>query len=179
MKQAPRIGRAIERAVEAREPTLPAQKVGAVRPDDKGFITRWIRERFRASAWSVEVPGVHPSSGLGYDELLDIFEEHGRDFRAETPALNRFVLAELQIRFEELGRVPTVAEFNESMGLAVLAWIVKRFAGTVRDVRMRRLTTAYAKRKRRMGYGNRPIGTATGSLAHRVAEFGRVRVVKA
>jgi len=179
VKQAPRIGRAIERAVADREPTLPREKPGTIRPDDKGAITRWIRERFRASDWSLDVPGVHPGSGLDYDALLDIFEEHGRDFRAETPALNRFVLAELQARFEELGRIPTVREFNESMGLAVLAWIVKRFAGTVRDVKLRRLTRAYAHRKRALGYGNRPIGTATGSLAHRVAEFGRVTVRKA
>lgn len=179
MKQAPRIGRDIERAVEDREPSLPRDKVGAVRPAERGLITRTIREMFRARDWSLDVPGVHPGSGLEYDALLDIFEAHGRDFRAETPALNRFVLAELQARFEELGRIPTQREFNESMGIAVLAWIVKRFAGTVRDVKLRRLTLPYAKRKRRLGYGNRPIGTATGSLAHRVAEFGRVRVVKA
>lgn len=178
MKQAPRIGRAIERAVEQREPDLPRNKVGAPRPDERGLITRTVREMFRARSWSLDVPGVHPGSGLEYDALLDIFEEHGRDFRAETPALNRFVLAELQTRFEELGRLPTQREFNEVMGLAVLAWIVKRFAGTVRDVKMRRLTMAYAHRKRRLGYGNRPIGTATGSLAHRVAEFGRVTVRK-
>ncbi len=179
MKQAPRIGRAIERAVEQREPTLPRDKVGTVRPDERGVITRTIREMFRARDWELDVPGVHPGSGLEYDVLLDIFKEHGRDFRAETPALNRFVLAELQTRFEELGRTPTVREFNEAMGLAVLAWIVKRFAGTVRDVKLHRLTRAYAARKRRLGYGNRPIGTATGSLAHRVAEFGRVNIRKA
>ena len=178
MRQAPRIGRAIEREVSQREPALPADRIGAVRPDDKGVITRWIRERFRASTWRVEVPGVHPGSSLEYDDLLDILEEQGRDFRAETPALKRFVLAELQIRFEELGRTPTVAEFNEAMGLAVLAWIVKRFAGTVRDVKMRRLTLAYARRKKRAGYGNRPVGTATGSLAFRVAEYARVKVTR-
>lgn len=179
MKQAPRIGRAIEREVRDRAEDLPREKVGTVRPDSRGVIVRTIREMFRARAWTLEVPGVHPGSGLEYDELLDILEEHDRDFRADTPALNRFVLAELQLRFEELGRTPTVREFNEAMGLAVLAWIVKRFAGTVRDVKLRRLTIPYAKRKRRMGYGDRPIGTATGSLAHRVAEFGRVNVRKA
>jgi hypothetical protein len=94
------------------------------------------------------------------------------DFRAETPALNRLVLAELQTRASRnSGGSRRSDEFDEVMGLAVLAWIVKRFAGTrarCEDASPR--TMAYAHRKRRLGYGNRPIGTATGSLAHRVAE---------
>lgn len=165
-------------AVDEREPSLPARRVGAVRPTDRGAITRWVRERFRASTWSLFVPGRHPTSSLTYDELLGILEEHGRDFRAETPAMRRYALAEVQTRFEELGRIPTVAEFNEAMGLAVLAWIIKRFEAKVRDVPMRRLTLDYARAKKRAGYGDRPIGVRTGSLALRVAEFGQVRVRK-
>jgi len=164
--------------LDGRTPSLPSTKPNTVRPADLGAITRWVRERFRASTWSMQVPGVHPSSGLTYDDLLDILEAQGRDFRAESSALNRFVLAELQLRFTELGRMPLVKEFNEAMGLAVLAWIVKRFEGKVRDVKMRRLTLDYARRKKALGYGNRPIGVATGSLALRVAEFGQVNVRK-
>ena len=161
-----------------RESPLPLASPGKVRPADLGAITRWVRERFRASTWRVQVPGVHPGSGLTYDDLLDILEAQGRDFRAESTALNRFVLAELQIRFRELGRMPLVKEFNEAMGLAVLAWVVKRFEGKVRDVKIRRLTLAYAHEKKRAGYGDRPIGVRTGSLALRVAEFGQVKVRK-
>lgn len=161
-----------------REPLLPLLSATAPRPADLGAITRWVRERFRASTWSIRVPGVHPSSGLTYDDLLDILEAQGRDFRAETTALDRFVLSELQLRFEELRRIPTVREFNEAMGLAVLSWIVKRFEGKVRDVKLRRLSLDYARAKRRAGYGDRPIGVRTGSLALRVAEFGQVKVRK-
>ena len=161
-----------------RDPELPARTTTAARTANIGAITRWVRERFRASTWKLQVPGVHPSSSLEYDELLDILEAGGRDFRADTTALNRFVLAELQMRFEELGRFPLVREFNEAMGLAVLSWVVKRFEGKVRDVKMRRLTLAYARRKKRDGYGDRPIGVRTGSLALRVAEFGQVKVRK-
>jgi hypothetical protein len=64
------------------------------------------------------------------------------------------------------------------MGLAVLAWITKRFEGKVQDFPRRRLTLQYARAKRRAGYGDRPIGVRTGSLAIRVAEFGEVRVRK-
>lgn len=173
-----RLSRELRTGIEEREPDLPARKAGTVRPTDRGAITRWVRERFRASTWSLFVPGQHPGSALSYDELLDVLEEQGRDFRADSTALDRFVLAELQIRFEELGRIPTVAEFNEAMGLAVLSWITKRFEGKVRDFPRRRLTLRYARDKKRAGYGDRPIGVRTGALALRVVEFGQVRVRK-
>lgn len=168
----------IRDAVDERDPSLPPRRANTVRPVDRGAITRWVRERFRASSWSLFVPGRHPTSSLSYDELLDVLEAQGRDFRAETSALKRYVLAEMQTRFEELGRIPTVAEFNETMGIAVLAWIIKRFEAKVRDVPMRRLTIDYARAKKRAGYGDRPIGVRTGSLALRVAEYGQVRVRK-
>ena len=159
------------------EAAPPARKPGTVRPTSRGEITRWIRARFRASAWALHVPGQH-LSGPSYDELLDYLAAGGRDFRAESSALNRFVLAEVQMRFEELGRIPTVKEFNEAMGLAVLGWIVRRFKGKVRDFPRRALTLAYARDKKRAGYGDRPVGVRTGNLALRIAEYGQVRVRK-
>ncbi len=159
------------------ESAPPARKPGTVRPTSRGEITRWIRARFRASAWALHVPGQH-LSGPSYDDLLDYLAAGGRDFRAESSALDRFVLAELQLKFEALGRIPTVAEFNEAMGLAVLAWIVRRFEGKVRDFPRRALTIDYARAKRRAGYGDRPVGVRTGNLALRIAEYGHVRVRK-
>lgn len=163
--------------LDEREPDLPARKAGTVRPTSRGEITRWIRARFNASSWALHVPGQH-LSGPSYDELLDYLAAGGRDFRAESSALNRFVLSELQLRFEEIGRIPTIKEFNEAMGLAVLGWIVRRFEGKVRDFPRRALTLAYARDKKRAGYGARPIGVRTGNLALRIAEFGEVRVRK-
>ena len=55
-----------------RESPLPLASPGKVRPADLGAIVRWVRERFRASTWRVQVPGVHPGSGLTYDDLLDM-----------------------------------------------------------------------------------------------------------
>lgn len=172
------VTREIRAQVRERQPEFPARKPGTIRPTDRGAITRWVRERFRASTWALMVPGNHPGSSLTYDELLDVLEEQGRDFRADSTALDRFVLAELQTRFEQLGRIPTVAEFNEAMGIAVLTWITKRFEGKVRDFPRRRLTLEYARAKKRAGYGDRPIGVRTGALAIRVAEFGQVKVRK-
>jgi hypothetical protein len=168
----------LREGIDARAPTLPATKPGTIRPTQRREITAWVRARLSVSTWKLFVPGYHPTSGLTYDALLDILKDQGRDFRAETTAMRRSVLAELQLRFEELGRIPTVKEFNESLGLAVLRWMVLRFEGKVRDVKLQRLTLAYAHAKKAAGYGNRPIGVATGSLALRVAEFGEVRVRK-
>lgn len=163
--------------LDNRASDLPARKSGTVRPVDRGAITRWVRDRFRASRWSLHVPGEHPS-GPSYDDLIGYLKESGRDFLAESTALDRFVLAELQLRFESIGRMPTVAEFNEAMGLAVLTWVTRRFEGKVRDFPRRGLTLAYARRKKALGYGDRPIGVATGALSLRLVEYGVVRVRK-
>ena len=63
------------------------------------------------------------------------------------------------------------------MGLAVLAWIVRRFEGKVRDFPRRALTIDYARAKRR-GLRGPPVGVRTGNLALRIAEYGHVRVRK-
>lgn len=173
------LSRRLDHEVEGRTPDAPARVAGTVRPTDRGAITRAVRARVRGVSWRLAVPGVHPLSSLTYDELLDVLESQGRDFRAQTSAMDRYVLAEVQTKFESIGRVPLMREIDEAVGHAVLEWIVKRFEGKVRDEPLRRLTLAYARRKKRDGYGGRPIGTRTGALALRVAEFGRVIVRKA
>lgn len=165
-----------EREAEARE---PRRAPGTIKPVDKGAVTRAIRARVRGVSWRLQVPGVHPGSSLTYDELLDVLESQGRDFRAQTSAMDRFVLAEVQTRFERHTHIPLMREIDEVIALAVLSWVVKRFEGKVRDERLRRLTLDYARRKKRDGYGDRPIGVRTGALALRLAEFGRVIVRKA
>lgn len=173
------VAREARRAVNERAPDPPARVPGTVRPIDKGAITRAVKARVRGVSWRLAVGGTHPGSDISYDELLDVLASQGRDFRAETSAMDRAVLAEVQTTFETLGRLPLMREIDEAIGHAVLAWIVKRFEGKVRDEPLRRLTLAYARRKKRDGYGGRPIGTRTGALALRVAEFGRVIVRKA
>ena len=127
--------------------------------------------------WSLGVPGRH-YSGLSYDDLLDILEEQGRPFREDTRTLRKAVLAGVQLRLEGLGRAPTWREFREAYAIEVLSFVVKRFEAKVRDVAIRRLTPAYAKRKERDRYGDRPIGTRTGSLVLRVVEHGEVKVTR-
>lgn len=140
-------------------------------------VGREVKALAREVEWSLGVPGRH-YSGLSYDALLDVLEGQQREFRRDTTALRRSALADVQIRFAGLGRVPTWAEFREAYAEAVLAFVVRRFDATVRDVPMHRLTVRYAEAKAAAGYGGNPIGTRTGSLAARVADYGRVKVTR-
>lgn len=147
----------------------------AARSATRGEITRAITGIGRGFTVALEVPGRH-YSGLSYDELIEILADQGRDFAATTTAMRRAVLAEVTLRFEASRRVPTDREIRDALADAALSWIVRRFAGKVRDEHLRLLTIPYAKRKARDGYGGEPIGTRTGALAARVADYGRVTI---
>lgn len=153
----------------------------ATRPKPQGLTEAQVGREVKAIArdveWSLGVPGRH-YSGLSYDALLDVLESQGRPFREDTSALRRAALADVQIRFASLGRAPTWAEFRDAYAEAVLAFVVKRFEAKVRDVHLRRLTNDYARAKAAAGYGGRPIGTRTGALSSRVADYGRVKVTR-
>ncbi len=147
------------------------------KPLTEAQVGREVKALAREVEWSLGVPGRH-YSGLSYDELLDVLEGQQREFRRDTSALRRSVLADVQIRFAALGRAPTWAEFRDAYAEAVLAFVVLRFEAKVRDVPMHRLTVRYAEAKAKAGYGGNPIGTRTGSLAARVADYGRVKVTR-
>ena len=164
------IARALaDRLKAAPEPKLTARYATA------GEINRRVSQIARAVDLSLSVPGVH-SSGLEYDHLLAILAAGGRDFAADTSALRRHVIATVQIELEFSERMPTIAAIHAAIARATLEWIVKRFAGKVRDEHLRLLTIRYARAKRAAGYGDRPIGVRTANLALRVAEYGEVKV---
>ena len=139
----------------------------------RGDIVRAINSIGRGFTVALAVPGKH-YSGLSYDELLDILEAQGRDFRATTPTMRKAVLAAVTARLENARAMPTEREIRDALADEALAWIAKRFAGKVRDERLRALTLPYARRKAKDGYGGEPIGTRTGALASRVEDYGRV-----
>jgi DNA-binding transcriptional ArsR family regulator len=166
--------KAIARAIADRLKAAPEPKL-TQRYATAGEINRRVSEIARAVDLSLRVPGVH-SSGLEYDHLLAILAAGGRDFAADTSALRRHVIATVQLELESSQRMPAVATIHAAIARATLEWIVKRFAGKVRDEPLRRLTLDYARAKRAAGYGGRPIGVRTANLALRVAEFGEVKV---
>lgn len=144
----------------------------------RGEIVRACKDAVRGIAIGLRVPGKHPS-GPRYEELLGYLDDSGRDFLAVTSATRKHLLAALTIAFENAHRVPTVREMRDVIRDAFLEWVLKRFAGRVRDEKLRALTIPYARRKAADGYGGEPIGVRTGALRDRVEEAGRVVITAA
>lgn len=150
----------------------------AARSATRGEIVRFLRDATRGIEIGMRVPGKHPS-GPSYEELLGYLDDGGRDFLAVTSAARKHILAVATVAFENGRRVPTVREVRDVIRDAFKEWVLKRFAGKVRDQHLRALTIPYARRKAADGYGGEPIGTRTGALRDRVEEAGRVVITNA
>lgn len=150
----------------------------AARSATRGEIVRAVTDAVRGIEIGLRVPGKHPS-GPSYEELLGYLVDGGRDFLAVTPAARKHLLASLTIAFESARRVPTVREMRDVIRDAFKEWVLKRFAGKVRDQHLRALTIPYARRKKADGYGGEPIGVRTGALRDRIEDAGRVVITAA
>jgi len=154
-------------------------------PDEGVDVTRYhataasirarVKEIIGQVSIALRVPGRH-YSGLSYDDLLAVLASQGRPFGAETAALYAHLRRAVAYELDELPRMPTVATIYDAIERAYIGWVVARFAGKESDVRLQPLTGAYRLDKRKAGYGGRPIGVRTGSLALRVAEYGSAKI---
>ena len=117
--------------------------------------------------YEITIPGTH-YSGLTNQALFEILAGQDRDFAANTRTLRKFVAAELRIALEGARRLPTPTELDRLAAPIILAWILRRMDGRVRDERLRPLTERYARAKYAAGY-HTPIGTRTGALRNAVA----------
>lgn len=138
------------------------------RPATRGEIDTVIR-LFASNAldYTITIPGTH-YSGLTNQRLFDILASQDRDFAANTRTLRKFVAAEMRIALEGATRLPTPTELDRLAAPIILAWVLRRMDGLVRDERLRPLTERYAQAKFRAGYLT-PIGTRTGALRGAVA----------
>lgn len=150
----------------------------APRSATRGEIVRAVFDAVRGIEIGLRVSGKHPS-GPSYEELLGYLDDGGRDFLAVTPATRKHLLASLTIAFEGARRVPSVREMRDVIRDAFKEWVLKRFAGKVRDQHLRALTIPYARRKKSDGYGGAPIGVRTGALRDRIEDAGRVVITAA
>ncbi len=114
------------------------------------------------------MPGTH-YSGLTNQQLFDILARQGRDFADNNRALRTYVATELRIHLEGTRRLPTNEELDALAARAVLARVMSRLHGKVRDITVRRLTEAYAKAKFKAGFKT-PIGVRTGALYYAVSK---------
>ena len=138
------------------------------RPATAGEIERLIRLYSQSLDYTVDVPGTH-YSGLTNQQLFDILASQDRDFAKNNKALRTYVAAELRIHLEGTRRLPTNEELDALAARAVLARVMSRLHGKVRDITVRRLTEAYAKAKYKAGFRT-PIGVRTGALYYAVSK---------
>lgn len=118
--------------------------------------------------FEITIPGTH-YSGLTNQALFDILAGQDRDFAANTRTLRKFVAAELRIALEGAARLPTPTELDRMAAPIILAWVLRRMDGKVRDERLRPLTERYARAKFKAGF-HTPIGTRTGALRNAVSQ---------
>ena len=138
------------------------------RPATTGEIERLIRLYSQSLDYTVEIPGTH-YSGLTNQQLFDILASQDRDFAKNNRALRTYVAAELRLHLEGTKRLPTNEELDALAARAVLARVMSRLHGKVRDITVRRLTEAYARAKYKAGFRT-PIGVRTGVLYYAVAQ---------
>ena len=150
----------------AADGAFPERRIG--RPATTGEINTVVRLFSQSLRYKIDIPGTH-YSGLTNQTLFEILADQGRDFAKNTPTLRKYVAAELRIALEGARRLPTNEELDALTAPIVLAWVVKRLGGKVRDITVRRLTEAYARSKFKAGFKT-PIGVRTGALYYAVAE---------
>ena len=138
------------------------------RPATAGEIERLIRLYSQSLQYTVEVPGTH-YSGLTNQQLFDILARQDRDFAKNNRALRTYVATEIRLHLEGTRRLPTNEDLDALAARAVLARVMSRLHGKVRDITVLRLTEAYARAKYKAGFRT-PIGVRTGALYYAVAE---------
>ena len=138
------------------------------RPATAGEIERLIRLYAQSLRYTIAIPGEH-DGGLTNQALFEILAKQGRDFGANNRSLRNYVATEIRIHLEGTRRLPTNEDLDALAARAVLARIMSRLHGKVRDITVRRLTEAYARAKYKAGFRT-PIGVRTGALYYAVAE---------
>lgn len=138
------------------------------RPATAGEIERLIRLYSQSLKYTIAIPGEH-DGGLTNQALFEILAKQGRDFGANNRSLRNYVATEIRIHLEGTRRLPTNEDLDALAARAVLARIMSRLHGKVRDITVRRLTEAYARAKYKAGFRT-PIGVRTGALYYAVAE---------
>lgn len=147
----------------------------APRPANAPAVRRLIRDAIEAYArqpFELEVPGSH-YSGLSNQDLFDVLARQNRMFLKVTPGMRDHARRACLEEFATGDTVPLRIELDETWRAACEEVVEARMEGRLKDVPIRGLTPAYARRKARDGYGGQPVGQRKGRLFAAVA---RIRV---
>ena len=129
--------------------------------------------------YELEIPGTHPTPrpkkggsarSLTNQQLFEILAAQGRDFAKNSRSMRAAVLRDIRVALEGTQRIPKEGQLKRIAAIAILNRVLERMDGLSEDVKIRNLTTRYARAKMRAGYVNQPIGTRTGWLRNAVAE---------
>lgn len=129
--------------------------------------------------YELEIPGMHPTPrpkhggtarALSNQQLFEILAAQGRDFAKNSRSMRAAVLRDIRVALEGTQRIPKEDQLKRIAAVAILNRVLERMDGLSEDVKIRNLTTRYARAKMRAGYVNRPIGTRTGWLRNAVVE---------
>lgn len=124
---------------------------------------RTLVNQFVRSILSVQlrVPGSH-YSGLSNQALLEVRVREGRDFDQWTVQAKQRIERKLVAKYRDRGRLPSVAEIEADASEEFVAIVKERVERGGLDIKLEKLSKAYAVRKRKEGYGSKPIGVLRG-----------------
>jgi hypothetical protein len=119
----------------------------------------------RRMEFRFHIPGSH-YSGLSNQHLFEILAAQGRDFAARNRRLDEHVRLTILSEFEGFTAPPSINALKQTAAMAIAEWVITRWEGRVRDVRITPLPQGkgtWFERKRKRGLDLR-VGIAKGDL---------------
>ena len=122
-------------------------------------ITKWIR---RVTSLRVTLAGQH-EGGISNQRLLAVRKREGRDYAHWTVQIKQAVQRRCFDHFDAIKRIPSESELATFAAGPARDWLVARVERGGLDIVLEKLTKTYAARKRRDGYGGKPVGVRKGT----------------
>lgn len=122
-------------------------------------ITKWIR---RVTSLRVTLAGQH-EGGISNQRLLAVRKREGRDYAHWTVQLKQELQRKSFDHFDAIKRIPSESELATFAAGPARDWLVKRVERGGLDIGIEKLSKTYAARKRRDGYGGKPVGVRKGT----------------
>lgn len=148
----------IDRAIDAAMGARFKKRVPLEQQLGPATGSRQALEYAMVMQWELIIPGNH-YSGLSNQELLEVFQNHGRDIGQDTDAIRKHLRDELVREFS--GKPWDEGVAGQLLQRLIVQWVVRRVEEQGLDVDLAPLSPAYKSRKLKQGYDGR-IGIRKG-----------------